>query len=94
MDSALEVLKLRLLLQRLDEVSNVNLHARVIREAELAAAAARREGYPLLLFPCLFEEQVHAALKQEQRWGAQYWHACLRSADQTECAQAPHQQIR
>lgn len=73
MDSAFDVLKLRLLLERLDEVASVSLHAHVIHEAGVAASLARSGGYPLLLFPCLFEERTQAALEEEQRRRARYW---------------------
>ena len=74
MDSAFDVLKLRLLLERLDDVASVTLHAQVIHEAGVAAALARSAGYPLLLFPCLFEERTQSALNAEQHRRAQYWH--------------------
>ena len=75
MDSAFDVLKLRLLLERLDEVASVSLHARVIHEAGVAAALARSAGYPMLLFPCLFEERTQAALNEEQLRRAKYWNS-------------------
>ncbi len=73
MEANLEVLKLRLLLGRLEQVSKANLHAHIIREAHLSSALARATGYPLLLFPCLFEERATAALDQGEQLEDRYW---------------------
>lgn len=71
----LELLKWRLLLRRLNEVADSSLHARLIREADEAAAFARQSPFPLLVFPCLFEEQAAVATEQARRQAHLYWHS-------------------
>ena len=65
-DYRLALLKNRLLLRVLDETSNTNLHEAIILEAGESAALARMTPYPLLLFPCLFEERTGVAM---ELWG-------------------------
>lgn len=79
MDSALDLLKLRLLLRRLDEVTSVSLHAHIIHEAEVAAALVRGTGYPLLLFPATFEERTQSAIEDERRRQTSYWSGLARA---------------
>ena len=74
MHSTLDLLKLKLLLQRLEEVSSIHLHPLIIREAESSYALAQATGFGLLLFPCLFAERTAAALEMDQRVRERYWH--------------------
>jgi hypothetical protein len=67
------ILKQRLLLQRLNEVPDATTHALVIRQANEAALLAWLTQYPLLTFPCLFEERAAAATAQARRQGRLYW---------------------
>ena len=67
------ILKQRLLLQRLNEVPDSATHALVIRQANEAASLACLTAYPLLTFPCLFEERVVAATEQARRQARLYW---------------------
>ena len=62
----LALLKNRLLLRVLDETVNTNLHEAIILEAGVSAALARMSHYPLLLFPCLFEERVRMAAELDR----------------------------
>ncbi len=73
MEASLEILKLRLLLGRVEQVSKANLHALIIREADRSLVLARAAGYPLLLFPCLFEERATMALHQAEQQERLYW---------------------
>lgn len=75
----LAVLKQRLVLRRLDESPNLESHALIMREADAAEWLACATGLPLLVFPCLFEEMVCAALERDQRWLDHYWD-CLMPA--------------
>ena len=68
-----ELLRLQLLLRQLDKVENSDLHALVIREAKVATELARGTPFPWLLFPCLFEERVDAALQREALVATLYW---------------------
>ena len=67
------VLKQRLLLQRLNEVPDSATHALIIRQANEAAFLACLTLYPLLSFPCLFEERAAAATEQARREARVYW---------------------
>jgi len=67
------VLKQRLLLQRLNEVPDSATHALIIRQANEAAFLSCLTLYPLLTFPCLFEERAVAATEQARRQGRLYW---------------------
>jgi hypothetical protein len=73
MQGTFELLRLRLLLKQLDKVENSDLHTLVIREAKVATELARATAFPWLLFPCLFEERVHAALQGEALVATRYW---------------------
>lgn len=66
-------LKLRLLLQRLNETPEAETHASIIKQANEAALLACLSGYPLLAFPCLFEERALAATEQAHRRARCYW---------------------
>ena len=67
------VLKQRLLLQRLNELPDTATHALIIRQADEAAFLAWLTSYPLLSFPCLFEERATAAAEQARRRALFYW---------------------
>ena len=67
------VLKQRLLLQRLNEVPDSSAHALVIRQANEAALLAFLTAYPLLTFPCLFEERAGSATEHAHRRARLYW---------------------
>ena len=58
----LAILKNRLLLRLLDEISDTNLHAALIHKARESAALAGMTPYPLLLFSCLFEERTRTVV--------------------------------
>ena len=67
------ILKQRLLLQRLDEEPDSATHAQIIRQANEAAFLAWLTMYPLLTFPCLFEERAVAATEQARCQAHLYW---------------------
>jgi len=67
------VLKQRLLLQRLNEVPDSATHALIIRQANESALLSCLTLYPLLTFPCLFEERAGAATEQARRQARLYW---------------------
>jgi hypothetical protein len=69
----LEVLTHDLLLRRLDEIPAAEAHARIIQEAWEAQALACRTLFPLLVFPCLFEERVCVASEQHRQQERLYW---------------------
>src|SRR5215831_19368522 len=69
----LMLLKMRLLLQALDEVAASELHPLVIREADIACVMADRTAFPQLVFPCLFAERVAAALRFQAWRERSYW---------------------
>jgi hypothetical protein len=73
MEKTLTLLKLRMLLQALDQVPDSGQHPLVIREAELASVLAARTAFPELVFPLLFEERVASALAGEERRRKRYW---------------------
>jgi hypothetical protein len=73
MDDSLRLVKLRLLLEALDQVPDSELHALIIQEAEVACANAAHTAFPALFFPCLFAERVRAALEAEARRKREYW---------------------
>src|ERR1043166_6901639 len=62
-DLRLSLLKPRLLLRVLDENANTNLEEALIIVAGESATLARMTPYPLLLFPCLFEERTGVAME-------------------------------
>ena len=66
-EDALEGLKRRLLGQRLSVALGADLTSALRRAANEAAALAWAAGYPLLLFPVLFEEQAEAAAQRTRR---------------------------
>src|SRR5262245_11114536 len=66
-ESALELLKDRLLRYRLNESGLAEVNARLRRAANEAAALAWTTTFPLLVFPALFEEKASVALQQAQR---------------------------
>jgi hypothetical protein len=67
LEDELELLKGRLLRQRLNETGVAELHVRLRRAANDAAALAWATSFPLLVFPELFAEKAGAALKQARR---------------------------
>ena len=67
------LLKQRLLLQRLNETPESELHALIMRQANEAALLAWLSPYPLLTFPCLFEERAAAATERARRQERRYW---------------------
>jgi hypothetical protein len=69
----LGILKQRLLLLRLNETPESEIHALIIRQANEAAFLAWLTLYPLLTFPCLFEERAKAATEQARRKARLYW---------------------
>jgi hypothetical protein len=73
MEDSLKLLKMRLLLQTLDQVPDSERHALLIQEAGTAAAKAASTPFPVLVFPCLFEERVVAALEFEESRRRRYW---------------------
>ncbi len=66
-------LKSRLLLQRLNETPEPETHASIIKQTDEAALLAWLSGYPLLSFPCIFEERAVAATEQARRQARRYW---------------------
>jgi hypothetical protein len=73
MSMTLDLLKRSLSLRHLDETLQTELHTLVLHEAAAAECLAARTPYPLLLFPCLFEERVAAALERERTETKRYW---------------------
>ena len=73
MDDTLRLVKMRSLLQALDQVPDSELHALIIQEAEAACAKAAETAFPALFFPCLFAERVRAALEAEALRKREYW---------------------
>jgi hypothetical protein len=67
------ILKQRLLLRYLNETPASETHALIMRQAGEAAILAWRSSYPLLTFPCLFEEKAAAATEQACRQASVYW---------------------
>jgi hypothetical protein len=67
------LLKQRLLLERLNGTPESETHAVLIYLAEEAASGASLSAYPLLVFPCLFEELADLALEQARRQAQDYW---------------------
>jgi hypothetical protein len=66
-EDELERLKGRLLRQRLNASGVPEVHLRLRRAANEAAALAWASSFPLLVFPELFAEKVGVALQQAQR---------------------------
>jgi hypothetical protein len=67
------VLKTRLLLERLNQTPESETHALIMRQANEAALLAWLSPYPLLTFPCLFEERAASATEQARREVCVYW---------------------
>ncbi len=67
------VVRQRLLLERLNATPDSETHALVMGEANEAALLAWCSDYPLLIFPCLFEERAAAAAEQARREARRYW---------------------
>ena len=67
------ILKQRLLLRRLNETPESETHALIMRQADQAAFLACLTLYPLLTFPCLFEERAATATEQARREARLYW---------------------
>jgi hypothetical protein len=67
------LLKQQLLLERLNQTPESELHALIMRQANEAAFLAWLSAYPLLAFPCLFEERAAAAAEQARRQAHQFW---------------------
>jgi hypothetical protein len=64
-----ERLKFQLLHRRLEAFPSPEAHAPVRRAANEAAALAWEIGFPLLVFPVLFEEKAERAEHQARRQG-------------------------
>jgi hypothetical protein len=69
------ILKQQLLLQCLNKEPDSTTHALIMRQANEAAFLAWLTSYPLLTFPCLFEEKTAAATEQARRQAQLYWNA-------------------
>jgi hypothetical protein len=67
------ILKQRLLLRRLNETPESETHALIIRQADEAAFLACLTLYPLLTFPCLFEERAAAVSARARLQARLYW---------------------
>ena len=67
------ILKQQLLLRRLNVTPESETHALIMGEANEAAFLAWLTLYPLLTFPCLFEERAAAATDQARRQARLYW---------------------
>jgi hypothetical protein len=67
------VLKQRLLLEYLNQTPESETHALIMRQANEAALLAWLSSYPLLTFPCLFQERAAAATEQARRQARVYW---------------------
>jgi hypothetical protein len=65
--SELELLKMRLLHERLARTNAPVLQVPLRRAANDAAALAWASAYPILVFPVLFDEKARTALRQAQR---------------------------
>jgi hypothetical protein len=71
-DIRLVVLKQRLLLECLNQTPESETHALIMRQANEAALLAWLSAYPLLTFPCLFEERAASATEQARRQARVY----------------------
>ena len=74
-----EVLKQRLLHERLDRTPESETHALIMRQADLASFLAWLSRYPILTFPCLFEERADAAVNLARREARLYWGGLFRA---------------
>lgn len=66
-NTELELLKNRLLLNRLTAVTEPEVNVRLRRAANDAAALAWATAFPLLVFPALFEEKALTAVRNARR---------------------------
>ncbi len=66
-ETELELLKRRLLLNRLKAEADPALNALYRRSANKAASLAELTGYPLLIFPSLFEELASKTIRDFSR---------------------------
>jgi hypothetical protein len=73
LEARFALLKQGLLLERLDEIAQPETHALVIQQASEAASLAWLTGYPLLTFPCLFEEMASEATAFLGWQARRYW---------------------
>jgi len=71
--AAFALLKQRLLLQLLDVVDDHASHNLIINEANATARLATATGFPLLVYPCLFQERASEALSHDRRRNSAYW---------------------
>jgi len=67
------LLKQRLLLERLNHTPEFETHALIMRQANEAALLAWMSSYPLLTFPCLFDERANTASEQARLQACLYW---------------------
>jgi len=74
LEARLALLKHRLLLQRLDATPEPEAHSLIIHQADEAALMAWLSAYPLLAFPCLFEEKAAAVVEQVRIERRRYWY--------------------
>ncbi len=81
MDRTLQILKLRLLARKLNDVPDPGLHVLIMHEADTAEHLARETRHPLLFFPCLFEERTQAALERERLLAVRFWRALRATED-------------
>jgi len=68
-----EVLVHQLLLRRLEELPAAETHARIIQEAHNAQALACGTPFPMLVFPCLFEERAGAVSEHYRQQERLFW---------------------
>jgi hypothetical protein len=74
LEAKFALLKHRLVLERLDRTPEAEAHALIMRQADEAARTAWLSSYPLLAFPCLFEEKAAAVTQQVRAEASRYWH--------------------
>jgi hypothetical protein len=73
LEAQFALLKHRLLLQRLNGTPEPDVHALIIQQADETALMAWVSSYPLLAFPCLFEERAAAVAERARLEGRRYW---------------------
>lgn len=56
-----------LVAQTIQETETLGLHPRVKQAASEAAGLAWTTGFPLLVFPALFQEKVHRARREQEK---------------------------
>ena len=86
------ILKQRLLLERLNGTPEFETHALILRQANEAAFLAWASSYPLLTFPCLFEERASAAAEQARRQARLYWNGLEAATPASRRLDGPGQQ--